>query len=238
MAKRAAAPRPFIFVLAGVNGAGKSSVGGALLADHGLTWYNPDSHARELVALLGLPIGEANARAWEQGRKQLEKAIAEGRNFAFETTLGAHTMPELLAQAAHTHDVVMLFCGLASVELHLRRVKARVAVGGHDIPEAKIRERWSASRLNLIRLMPQLARLQLFDNSAEAPSGKPIPDPFLLLETVGGHVRFPGPKDHAALQATPDWARPIVQAAFEQQAELLGATPAKPAATTRRKMLQ
>ena len=36
----AAARRPFIFVLAGVNGAGKSSVGGAMLAEHGLDWLS------------------------------------------------------------------------------------------------------------------------------------------------------------------------------------------------------
>lgn len=225
-------------MLAGVNGAGKSSVGGALLAEHGLAWYNPDSYARELVALLGLSIGEANARAWAHGRAQLEAAIAQGRNFAFETTLGAHTIPELLARAADTHDVVMLFCGLASVELHLRRVKARVAAGGHDIPEAKIRERWSASRLNLVRLLPHLARLQVFDNSAQALPGKPIPDPLLLLASLRGHVTHPGPGDREALDETPEWARPIVQAAFEHQAELLAATPAKPPAAPRRKMLQ
>lgn len=236
MPQAAAAARPFIFVLAGVNGAGKSSVGGALLAEHGLSWYNPDSYARELVALLGLPVGEANARAWEHGRAQLEAAIAQGRNFAFETTLGARTIPDMLAQATATHDVVMLFCGLASVELHMQRVKARVAAGGHDIPEAKIRERWKASRVNLLRLLPHLARLQVFDNSAHASPGKPIPDPVLLLETVRGHVTYPGPKDREALNATPEWARPIVQAAFEHQAEL--SSPAKPPAAKRRKMLQ
>ena len=42
----AGAARPCILVLAGVNGAGKSSVGGALLAEHGLAWFNPDSYAR------------------------------------------------------------------------------------------------------------------------------------------------------------------------------------------------
>ena len=56
--------RPFIFVLAGVNGAGKSSVGGALLEQHGLSWFNPDTYARELMRELGIDQAEANARAW------------------------------------------------------------------------------------------------------------------------------------------------------------------------------
>ena len=209
--------RPFLFVLAGVNGAGKSSVGGALLAEHGLTWFNPDSHARELVAQLGLEAVDANARAWEFGRAQLAAAIADGRNHAFETTLGANTIPEMLARASRSHDVVMIFCGLASAEMHLRRVQARVASGGHDIPVTKIRERWISSRINLIRLMPLLARLQVFDNSAEAAPGEEIPDPVLLLETIGGRLVFPPADDAAALQATPEWARPIVQAAIEHQ---------------------
>ena len=214
----AGAARPFIFVLAGVNGAGKSSVGGALLAEHGLAWYNPDTYARELVSQLGLDIEDANGRAWAYGRAQLDAAIAKGTNYAFETTLGASTIPGLLAKASRTHDVVMLFCGLASPEAHLRRVHARVASGGHDIPEHKIRERWISSRMNLIRLMPLLARLQVFDNSAEAAAGQEIPDPVLLLEMAGGRLVFPEPDDATALNATPDWARALVQAAIELQA--------------------
>ena len=72
---------------------------------------------------------------------------------------------------ARTHDVVVLFCGLASLELHLLRVAQRVEAGGHAIAEQKIRERWVASRANLIKLLPHLARLQVFDNSAQAAPG-------------------------------------------------------------------
>ncbi len=214
---KAAASRPFIFVLAGVNGAGKSSVGGAILADHGLTWFNADTCARELMAQLGLVLEEANGRAWAQGRDRLEAAMALGTNFAFETTLGARTIPDLLVQATRTHDVVVMFCGLSSLEQHIQRVQRRVTHGGHDIPEHKIRERWVASRTNLIRLMPLLARLQVFDNSAEAAPGQDIPDPELVLEMVHGEVLFPAHDDVLALKSTPDWARPIVQAAVESR---------------------
>jgi predicted ABC-type ATPase len=213
MPRRAA--RPWVLVLAGVNGAGKSSVGGALLADQGLDWFNPDSVARELMARLGLDQEEANGRAWELGRSMLESALINRTGFAFETTLGGDTMTSLLARATETHDVVVLFCGLSSPEQHLARVQLRVNRGGHPIPEHKIRERWVASRVNLIRLLPRLARLQVFDNSAEAAPGQPIPDPVLVLETADGKMRYPAPNDLKTLQATPEWARPIVQAAME-----------------------
>lgn len=210
----AEAARPFIFVLAGVNGAGKSSVGGALLAEHGLAWFNPDSYARELMARLNLPAEQANGRAWQYGHGQLTAALRDGRSFAFETTLGGHTMTQTLLDAAATHDLAMIFCGLASPELHLARVRFRVAHGGHDIPEAKIRERWRASRLNLVRLLPALARLQVFDNSAEADAQGRIPQPLLVLDLHAGRVLYPGAQDAAALAATPAWARPIVEAAL------------------------
>lgn len=208
--------RPFIFVLAGVNGAGKSSVGGALLAEHGLDWFNPDRFARELMGSLGIDQERANGLAWEHGRQQLENALRERRNHAFETTLGGSTIALMLAQAARTHDVVMLFCGLASAEQHLRRVHSRVARGGHDIPEPKIRERWVKSRLNLITLMPYLAHLQVFDNSTDVEPGEDIPDPLLVLEMAEGQLLSPDPQDARALEETPEWAKPLVQAAIEQ----------------------
>lgn len=209
------AARPFIFVLAGVNGAGKSSVGGAMLQEHGLDWFNPDTYARALVRELGLDMGLANARAWQHGRALLEAAIGNRANFAFETTLGGATISRLLAQAAETHAVVMLYCGLVSPELHIARVAQRVARGGHDISTDKIRERWSTSRVNLIKLLPKLARLQVFDNSVSVASGEDIPDPLLLLEIQGGRLIVPGLRDAAALAAVPAWARPILEAAIQ-----------------------
>ncbi|WP_017903081.1 AAA family ATPase [Pseudomonas asplenii] len=216
MSETPAGERPFIFVLAGVNGAGKSSVGGALLAEHGLDWFDPDSFARELASSLGIDQQRANGLAWEHGRKQLEDALRERRNHAFETTLGGNTIALMLAQAAQTHDVIMLFCGLSSPEQHLRRVRLRVARGGHDIPEPKIRERWVNSRVNLISLMPYLTHLQVFDNSTDVAPGEAIPDPLLVLEMAGGQLLSPDPKDAQALQAIPVWARPLVQAAIER----------------------
>ena len=207
--------RPFIFVLAGVNGAGKSSVGGALLRHHGLDWFNPDTYARELVRELRMDIREANARAWDYGKRSLEAAIANRTNHAFETTLGGSTISGLLATASETHAIVMLYCGLASPELHIARVALRVAHGGHHIAEEKIRERCGTSRLNLIKLLPRLSRLQVFDNSTDVEPGQEIGDPALVLDFKDGDVLVPDASDPAAMTAVPPWARPIVEAALK-----------------------
>lgn len=209
--------RPFIFVLAGVNGAGKSSIGGHLLSAGGLAWFNPDTYTRELLARTSLSLAEANARAWHVGRAMLEDAIAGRRNHAFETTLGASTIPSLLIEASATHDVYVWYCGLASVDLHLQRVAARVRGGGHDIPESKIRERWHASRRNLIRLMPHLAHLQVFDNSHESAIGAAVHPPVLLLEMARGELIHPEATDLQQLGLIPEWAAPMVEAAIQLQ---------------------
>ena len=90
-----------------------------------------------------------------------------------------------------------------------------IGIRSHDIPEHKIRERWVASRANLIRLLPALSRLQVFDNSADVAAGQEIPAPLLVLEVIGGNLVFPEPDNAEALADTPAWARPIVQAAHE-----------------------
>ena len=201
-----------IYVLAGVNGAGKSSIGGAAFRAFGGDYYNPDEAARALMAAhRGLEQTQANAAAWQQGKALLEQAIAKRLHFAFETTLGASTIPRLLEDAAAQGIAIHVwYAGLASPELHVARVRARVRRGGHDIAESDIRRRYEHSRLNLIRLLPSLAALRLYDNSAEAdPASGLAPSPRLLLQMQRGKIV--GPED---LSATPNWAKPIVAAAL------------------------
>ena len=207
---------PVIFVLAGVNGAGKSSVAGASIQKRGGPFFNPDEVARRLRAEEGLTLLESNERAWKEGKERLEAAISERKDFTFESTLGGNTIPRLLGKAAAAGlDVVVWFVGLSSPEQHLARVRARVAAGGHDIPEEKIRERWDGSRRNIIDLLPSLAELMVYDNSAEAdPVTNEIPAPILRLHWRRGRVLGP---DIEQLRQTPEWAEPIVANALRLQ---------------------
>lgn len=209
-------PAPRLYVLAGVNGAGKSSLGGAVFRASNADYFNPDEAAAKIRSIhRHVDTIEASSLAWNLGRSLLEKAIASRLNFAFETTLGGDTMTNLIAEGARNgFEVSVWYVGLSSIELHLARVKARVARGGHDIPETLIRKRWDRSRQNLIYLLPALTRLRVFDNSAPADLVKgPAPRPQLLLELDRGKIT--SPKD---LTPTPAWAKPIVAAALKLQA--------------------
>jgi predicted ABC-type ATPase len=201
-----------IYVLAGTNGAGKSSVAGAMFRQAGADYFNPDeATARILAANPGISSADANSAAWRQGKRLLERAIAERLDFAFETTLGGQTITDLLHDAlAVGIDVRMWFVGLSSPELHIARVQARVARGGHDIPEGKIRERFDRSRVNLIGLIPRLTELRVFDNSIDAdPGAGRTPQPKLLLHVVRGAI-----VEMIELTETPQWARAVIAAAL------------------------
>ena len=204
--------KPLLYVLAGVNGAGKSSIGESEFCSQGSPVFNPDTVAQQIRNLHpDIPLTLANAHAWQIGKSLLEQAIAGGRDYRFETTLGGRTIAQLLEQAARAgHRLHVWFCGLASADLHLRRVRSRVAHGGHDIPEEKIRERWNRSRENLIRLLPLIDHLRVYDNSAESdPAEGHRPKPLLLLEMKRGKITAP-----SDLSGAPDWAKPIIAAAI------------------------
>jgi len=178
----------------------------------GAEYFNPDEAAKYVrAANPALDDEQANGIAWSLGRQRLERAIAERGRIAFETTLGGNTIPALLQRAIDEGiDVKIKFVGLVSPELHIQRVRARVARGGHDIPEEKIRERYQNSRLNLIRLLPRLAELLVYDNSREADPARGVPpQPVLLLHMKRGRI-----VKTADLATIPQWAKPILAAAM------------------------
>ena len=210
-------PNAVIATLAGVNGAGKSSILGPIfLRDRNLTFFNPDEFARRLNERTGWSMNDANAEAWAYMAETLKGAIAARSSFAFETTLGGRTIARLLLQAAQSGmEVLILYVGLASAELHIQRVAKRVERGGHDIPEEMIRQRWQSSREHLIELLPDVTELHLFDNSEEGdPAELRARAPRLLLHWLRGAVVAP---DQDALAQTPEWAKPIVAGAFKTQ---------------------
>ncbi|MBS0152476.1 MAG: zeta toxin family protein [Nitrospira sp.] len=204
---------PRIHVLAGVNGAGKSSIGGAAIRQHGGKYFNPDEAARAFREKdPRLTQKDANSTAWRQGVRLLKRAIETRQDFAFETTLGGNTITGLLAKAAEQGiELHVWYVGLSSPALNIARVQARVSRGGHDIPALDIHRRYEHSRLNLIVLLPRLTTLRMYDNSIDAdPAAEQTPQLKLVLHVERGRIL--GPPD---LTSTPNWAKPIVAAALK-----------------------
>lgn len=187
-----------------------------MLRQGGGEYFNPDEVAAELRRRdAALQPTEANALAWRIGVRQLDRAVQEGLDYFFETTLGGRTITERLHGAlAAGCEVRIWYAALDSPQRHIARVATRVKHGGHDIPEPDIRKRYDSSRRNLISLLPQLTELRLFDNSFEAdPNKGSVPKPRLVLHVRDGKIL--APKD---LSKTPEWAKPIVAQAMKHAA--------------------
>lgn len=205
-----------ITVLAGTNGAGKSSIAGAMLREASGQYFNPDEETRQILgANPGMDEATANALAWRANVEHLQAAIDAGTDYTFEATLGGRTVTGLLLEAAAAGlEVCVWYCGLDNPELHLQRIRSRVAHGGHDIPSDRVRERYTSSQQNLIRLLPNLHHLVAYDNSVDAnPAAGHLPTPRKILEWHVGTLRYP--RTPAQLQRTPEWAQALVAYAFD-----------------------
>jgi predicted ABC-type ATPase len=189
-----------------------------MLNEAGIEFFNPDHAAGRFLSVQpGMSQEEANSAAWQEGRRLLETAIDERQDFAFETTLGGNTIASLLEEAMSAGiEVRIWYVGLEGADLHVARVRSRVAMGGHDIPEEKVRERYSRSRMKLIELLPGLTELKVFDNTEEGdPQKGGVPSPKLLLHMNQGRI-----VSTYDLRLMPQWAKPILQAAIESSGNI------------------
>ncbi len=191
-----------ITVIAGVNGAGKSSIAGARIRQFGGEYFNPDEIARQLRDKDPmLSQQESNAQAWKMGYDHLVNAIAQDMDYTFETTLGGKSIIQLLRDAMEKGVQIRIFyCGLSSVELHIERVRFRVSRGGHNISEEKIRERYTRSIHNMMTLLPDCYQVVVFDNSTPLTNNKPAIKK--LFSVKAGKIKI-------LEQDMPTWAKPL-----------------------------
>ncbi len=160
---------PLIVVIAGPNGAGKSTIAPMLLREALAVneFVNADTIA------LGLSVLRAEKAAITAGRVMLARlhTLAQNRDsFAFETTLASRSFaPWLQAGRTEGYRVHLVYLSLPTVELAIARVRERVRLSGHDVPEPVIRRRYVAGLRNFFTLYREIAdEWQMFDNSDEA----------------------------------------------------------------------
>ncbi len=163
MKKLTISPRVVIF--AGPNGAGKSTHAEAILAQLGMrTFVNADYIAR------GLAGSHAEAVAMQAGRimlTRLKELAAAREDFAFESTLSSRSFAPFLRELkSQGYQVAIYYFSLANPTLAVRRVKLRVAMGGHDVPADVVRRRYGRSVSNFLDLYTPLADdWTVYDNS-------------------------------------------------------------------------
>ena len=158
--------KPKVIIIAGPNGAGKSTIAPLLLRDmFGLMEYvNADTIAH------GLSAFQPEKVAFEAGRimlKRLRHLATRRVTFAFESTLASRSYAPWIGQLCQQgYAFHLLFLWLRNPELAIQRVRERVRMGGHDVPEAVIRRRYRHGIQNFFALYQPLAESWgVYDNS-------------------------------------------------------------------------
>jgi predicted ABC-type ATPase len=159
-----------IVIIAGPNGAGKTTFAREFLPNEAdcPVFVNADLIAARLAP------SSPEVAAVRAGRLMLEEIKNHVRcqeSFAFETTLSGLMYARLIPSwQSLGYSVRLIYLSLPSVEMAIARVAARVAQGGHSIPEAVIRRRFETGWLHFNSKYRLLVNAwSLYDNSQPKP---------------------------------------------------------------------
>ncbi|MEK6747422.1 MAG: zeta toxin family protein [Pseudomonadota bacterium] len=159
---------PNIYIIAGSNGSGKTTLANTLLPEFlkcsefvnadliaaGLSPFNPDSMAMQAGRLM---LARINQLAIEQ------------TDFAFETTLSTRSYaPYIKKWIKNGYSVHIIFLWVRDVKISIKRVKKRVQMGGHNIPEEIIRRRYKRGIENFNNIYKDIvSSWEIYDNSSD-----------------------------------------------------------------------
>ena len=150
--------KPMILVFAGPNGSGKST-----FKDY-FECIGTYTNADDVAAATGMSNEEAALLVDKMRYTSIEKR----ENFTFETVLSSHYKLDILKKAkAEGYFIKCVFVLTVDSSVNVARVKARVANGGHNVAEDKIRSRYDKSLRNIKELMTLCDIMHVYDNTDE-----------------------------------------------------------------------
>lgn len=182
-------------VVIGGSGSGKSTWSRRNRHRLPASFYDVDAIAKDLAG--GRPPGR-NHR--DRAQKSVNKAIAEHiealEDFGFESVYSGPRRPNDVLEAYKAgYRVAAFFLGTRHSDTNIRRVRNRVAQGGHGVSESVIRKHWENSRNNLIATWDALHSIEVYDAEEEEDL------PLLAVKTGNEFAyRVPG-------NLLPDWMR-------------------------------
>lgn len=133
-----------IIIIGGANGSGKTTFSKLLIEETGYIFLNADEIEKEL----GLP--DSNAAKIQAGRvffERLSDLSNQGKSFILESTLsGSYLIKTLENLKGKDYVVKIVYVFLENAEVCIERIRQRVTLGGHFVPDEDVRRRFYRSR--------------------------------------------------------------------------------------------
>ena len=178
-------------LIGGVNGAGKSSLTGALKeerSDLGVI-VDPDKITQAL--------GGDEYAGGKLAVQRIEDALQRGENLTQETTLSGGYPRRLVKRAKQAgYTVRLYYVGIDTLQDCLQRIQNRVAKGGHDIARTEVERRFFRRSRDAVKILPYCDEAKFFDNN----------NGFVLVAEYHGGQIFP------QTQTPPQWLRELMEA--------------------------
>ncbi len=179
---------PTLLIIAGPNGCGKSTLT-RMSGISGIEVIDPDAIAD------GMSPGQGAREALRRRRCALE----EKRSYLVETTLaGIGILSHMEAARSEGYRIVLHYVSLSSPIQAGFRIINRVALGGHDVPEADARRRFLRSHSNLPTAAALADEVVFYDNTNPENSHRVVA--IFERET----------KEFRISDGVPDWAAPTI----------------------------
>jgi predicted ABC-type ATPase len=186
-----------LWVLAGGNGAGKSTFYNLYLTKYGINFVNADLIAKDIDSRNPESVSYHAATIAAKIREDL---ISQGISFCFETVFSHESKIDFLAKAkANGYRIILVYIHLFDSSLNEARVKQRVSEGGHRVPTEKIHSRIPRTMKHIKTALSIVDEARIIDNSSKD-------DPFqqIIVMKSGNY--------EAKTEPLPEWTRDLLPA--------------------------
>ena len=162
--------KPSLFVIAGCNGAGKSTFSRTFLPE-GVLPFDADFTKKQIYDAFTFDFELRELMSWNKTCAQLETEVAVAidnkKDFAYETNFNNEPLYWVKKFKEAGHLVHLLFFCLESVELAIERVAIRFQNGGHFVPNDEVRTRYYAGFENLSKYFQEFNEIMILESSEE-----------------------------------------------------------------------
>ena len=147
---------PEVMIFAGPNGSGKTTI--IRMAKTVGVYINADDIKRSIAC--------SDLEAAQKAEELRELMVEKGEDFTFETVLSTNRNLKLLKKAKEKgYFLRCIYVLTDDNEINIARVRMRESMGGHGVPEEKIKSRYQKA----LKLIPELVELcdivHIYDNT-------------------------------------------------------------------------